>query len=228
MAHFWTAGKGLCAFELIGSRPSVIMAAAFTVFSLPVTARRRVQSGSEWCSDGLETLTVRQTSPATPQLCTLGELWSHPGGIWILPEALQHCGPGWYPLHVQTAETGGLGPRGARELGELVEIRLMRLIVDDQIVYWVRDQSVYLSNYFFFYSFAKIQLFEFLSGNMEVPELPDSSVPSTPSSKSRSCSSQVGPVLLSYTNKRCNLFHKWPWGNPSFHFALYPRIVFFF
>ncbi|XP_069556531.1 PCNA-interacting partner [Brachyistius frenatus] len=38
---------------------------------------------------------------------------------------------------------------------------------------------------------SPIQLFEFLSGNMEVPELPDSSVPSTPSSKGRPCSSQV-------------------------------------
>ncbi|CAJ1054508.1 PREDICTED: PCNA-interacting partner [Xyrichtys novacula] len=36
-----------------------------------------------------------------------------------------------------------------------------------------------------------IQMFDFLSGNMEVPELPDSSVPSTPSSQSRRCSSQV-------------------------------------
>ncbi|XP_067346230.1 PCNA-interacting partner isoform X2 [Channa argus] len=39
--------------------------------------------------------------------------------------------------------------------------------------------------------FSPIQLFEFLSGNMEVSELPDPSVPSTPSSKDRSCSSQV-------------------------------------
>lgn len=206
MAHFWTAGEGLSAFELIGSRLSVIMAGAFTVFSLPVTAWRRVQSGSEWCPDGLETLTVRQTSPATPQLCTLGELWSHPGGIRILPETLQHCGPGWYPLHVQTAETSGLGPRGPCEPGEqeLVDIRVMMLIVDDQIGYWVKDQSIYLSKYFI-YSFTKIQLFEFLSGNTEVSELPDSSVPSTPSCKSKPCSSQVGPVLLSYTNKKVQL-----------------------
>ncbi|XP_076015806.1 PCNA-interacting partner isoform X2 [Genypterus blacodes] len=35
------------------------------------------------------------------------------------------------------------------------------------------------------------QLFEFLSGDVEVSELPDSSVPSTPSSKHRPCSSQV-------------------------------------
>lgn len=153
MARFWTAGEGLSAFELIGSRPSVIMAAAFAVFSLPVTARQRVQSGSEWCPDGLETLTVRQTSPATPQLCTLGELWSHPGGIRVLPEALQHCGPGWCPLHVQTAETRGLGPRGAREPGEqeLVEIRLMMLIADDQIGYWVRHQFISLITFFFFH-----------------------------------------------------------------------------
>lgn len=94
------------------------MAAAFTVFSLAVTAWWRVQSGSEWCPDGLETLTARQTSPATPQLCTLGELWSHPGDVWILPEALQHCGLGWYPLHVHTTETRGLWPRGAHEPGE--------------------------------------------------------------------------------------------------------------
>lgn len=45
-------------------------------------------------------------------------------------------------------------------------------------------------------SFAKIQLFEFLSGNVEVPELPVSSVPSTPSGKGRSCSSQVGPTVF--------------------------------
>ncbi|KAM3859113.1 PCNA-interacting partner [Diretmus argenteus] len=38
---------------------------------------------------------------------------------------------------------------------------------------------------------SPVQLFEFLSGNTEVPELMDSSVPSTPSSKSRPCSSQV-------------------------------------
>ncbi|XP_061570263.1 PCNA-interacting partner isoform X1 [Cololabis saira] len=38
---------------------------------------------------------------------------------------------------------------------------------------------------------SPIQLFEFLLGNAEVPDLPDSSVPSTPSSKSRPCSSQV-------------------------------------
>ncbi|KAM4569210.1 PCNA-interacting partner [Odontesthes bonariensis] len=38
---------------------------------------------------------------------------------------------------------------------------------------------------------SPIQLFEFLSGNIKVPELPDSSVPSTPCSKSRPCSSQV-------------------------------------
>ncbi|XP_070784808.1 PCNA-interacting partner [Enoplosus armatus] len=38
---------------------------------------------------------------------------------------------------------------------------------------------------------SPIQLFEFLSGNMEVSELPDSTVPSTPSSKSRPYSSQV-------------------------------------
>lgn len=145
--------KVFSAFELIGSRLSVITAAAFTVFSLPVTARRRVQSGSEWCPDGLETLTVRQTSPATPQLCTLGELWSHPEGIRILPEALQHCGPGWYPLHVQTAEAGGLGPGGACEPGE----RESWLIVDDQI--WLLSFKInlfYLSNRFFLlYSFAK-------------------------------------------------------------------------
>ncbi|KAM9845550.1 PCNA-interacting partner [Aulostomus maculatus] len=38
---------------------------------------------------------------------------------------------------------------------------------------------------------SPIQLFEFLSGNMEDLESPESSVPSTPSSKSRLCSSQV-------------------------------------
>lgn len=47
MAYFWTAAEGLSAFELIGSRPFVITAAAFAAFSLPVTAWRRVQSGSE-------------------------------------------------------------------------------------------------------------------------------------------------------------------------------------
>uniref|UniRef100_A0A8C3ACI4 PCNA-interacting partner n=1 Tax=Cyclopterus lumpus TaxID=8103 RepID=A0A8C3ACI4_CYCLU len=38
---------------------------------------------------------------------------------------------------------------------------------------------------------SPIQLFEFLSGNTEVSELPDPSVPSTPSRKSTTCSSQV-------------------------------------
>ncbi|XP_030575995.1 PCNA-interacting partner isoform X2 [Archocentrus centrarchus] len=37
---------------------------------------------------------------------------------------------------------------------------------------------------------SPIQLFDFLSGNVDIPELPDSAVPSTPSSKERSCSSQ--------------------------------------
>lgn len=44
MAYFWTAAEGLFAFELIVSRLFVIAHAAF---SLPVTAWRRVQSGSE-------------------------------------------------------------------------------------------------------------------------------------------------------------------------------------
>lgn len=182
------------------------MAAAFTVFSLAVTARRRVQSGSEWRPDGLETLTARQTSPATPRLCPLGEPWSHPGDIRVLAEALQHRGPGRCPLSVRTAETWGLGPRWAREPGEqeLVEIRLMAMIVDDQIGYRVRDQSVCLPLNTCFILFAKVQLFDFLSGNSEVSELTGSSVPSTPSSKSRSWSSQVGPVLLSCTDKRCS------------------------
>ncbi|KAG7225579.1 hypothetical protein INR49_004985 [Caranx melampygus] len=54
------------------------------------------------------------------------------------------------------------------------------------------------------------QLFEFLSGNMEVSELPDSSVPSTPSSKSSRpcCSSQmkmaVRRVFCSYLNLLVN------------------------
>lgn len=71
----------------------------------------------------------------------------------------------------------------------------MMLIVDDHTGYTVGDKA----NRFipslsaFVNSFAKIQLFEFLSGNVEVPELPVSSVPSTPSGKGRSCSSQVGP-----------------------------------
>lgn len=135
MVHFiWTATGRLSALELIGSVPSVITVAAFTVFSLPMTARQRVQSGSEWCPDGLETLTVRQTSPATPQLCTLGELWPHPGGIWILPEALQHCGPGWYLLHVQAAEPVGPEPRRTCEPGEQEEVEIwLMLIMNDQI-----------------------------------------------------------------------------------------------
>lgn len=198
MAYFWTAPEGLFAFELIVSRPFVIAHAAFAAFSLPVTAWRRVQSGSEWCPDGLETLIVRQTSPAAPQLCTPGELWSHCGGIRVVPETLQHHRPGWSPLHVRTAEAGGLWCRGACEPGELVEIRLMMLIVDDHTGYRVEDKA----NQFipslsaFVNSFAKIQLFEFLSGNVEVPELPVSSVPSTPSGKGRSCSSQVGPTVF--------------------------------
>lgn len=57
-------------------------------------------------------------------------------------------------------------------------------------------QRVYLTRRAFD-SFAKVQLFEFLSGS-GVWELPELSVPSTPSSRSRSVSSQaqVGPVLL--------------------------------
>ena len=47
MAYFWSVAEGLSAFELIGSRPLVITAAASTVLSPPVTARRRVQSVSE-------------------------------------------------------------------------------------------------------------------------------------------------------------------------------------
>ncbi|XP_074553782.1 PCNA-interacting partner [Halichoeres trimaculatus] len=38
---------------------------------------------------------------------------------------------------------------------------------------------------------SAIQMFDFLSGNTEVQERPDSSVPSTPSSQSRRCSAQV-------------------------------------
>ncbi|XP_059182063.1 PCNA-interacting partner [Centropristis striata] len=56
---------------------------------------------------------------------------------------------------------------------------------------------------------SPIQLFEFLSGNTDVSELPDSSVPSTPSSKSRPCSSQVKlsvrRVFCSYLNLLLNL-----------------------
>ncbi|XP_029318063.1 PCNA-interacting partner isoform X2 [Cottoperca gobio] len=55
---------------------------------------------------------------------------------------------------------------------------------------------------------SPIQLFEFLSGNMEVSGLPDSSVPSTPSSKGRPCSSQVKMsvrrVFCSYLNLLVN------------------------
>ncbi|KAM6895958.1 PCNA-interacting partner isoform 1-T2 [Lycodopsis pacificus] len=55
---------------------------------------------------------------------------------------------------------------------------------------------------------SPIQLFEFLSGNREVSELPDSSVPSTPSSKRRPCSSQVKVavrrVFCSYLNLLVN------------------------
>ncbi|XP_029351310.1 PCNA-interacting partner isoform X2 [Echeneis naucrates] len=51
-------------------------------------------------------------------------------------------------------------------------------------------------------------LFEFLSGTMEVSELPDSSVASTPSSKGRPCSSQVKMavrrVFFSYLNLLVN------------------------
>ncbi|XP_008279100.1 PCNA-interacting partner [Stegastes partitus] len=52
------------------------------------------------------------------------------------------------------------------------------------------------------------QLFEFLSGNMEIPELPDSSIPSTPSSRVRPCSSQVKTavrrIFCSYLNLLIN------------------------
>ncbi|KAM9335066.1 PCNA-interacting partner [Symphorus nematophorus] len=55
---------------------------------------------------------------------------------------------------------------------------------------------------------SPIQLFEFLSGNTEVSELPDSAVPSTPSSRSRPCSSQVKVavrrVFCSYLNLLVN------------------------
>ncbi|XP_028426282.1 PCNA-interacting partner [Perca flavescens] len=55
---------------------------------------------------------------------------------------------------------------------------------------------------------SPIQLFEFLSGNTDVSELPDSSVPSTPSSKSRPCNSQVQMavrrVFCSYLNLLVN------------------------
>ncbi|XP_068573298.1 PCNA-interacting partner [Cebidichthys violaceus] len=55
---------------------------------------------------------------------------------------------------------------------------------------------------------SPIQLLEFLSGNRETSELPDSSVPSTPSSKSRPCSSQVKMavrrVFCSYLNLLVN------------------------
>ncbi|XP_045928251.1 PCNA-interacting partner [Micropterus dolomieu] len=55
---------------------------------------------------------------------------------------------------------------------------------------------------------SPIQLFEFLSGNTEVSELPDSSVPSTPSCKSKPCSSQVKMavrrVFCSYLNLLVN------------------------
>ncbi|XP_078098923.1 PCNA-interacting partner [Sander vitreus] len=55
---------------------------------------------------------------------------------------------------------------------------------------------------------SPIQLFEFLSGNVDVSELPDSSVPSTPSSKSRPCNSQVKiavrRVFCSYLNLLVN------------------------
>lgn len=64
----------------------------------------------------------------------------------------------------------------------------------DAIVCWVTDQWVYLTNRLF-YSFAKVHLFEFLA-NSEVSALPELSVPSTPSSQSKSRISQVGPVLL--------------------------------
>nr|XP_019960505.1 PREDICTED: PCNA-interacting partner isoform X2 [Paralichthys olivaceus] len=55
---------------------------------------------------------------------------------------------------------------------------------------------------------SPIQLFEFLTGKMESSELPDSSVPSTPSGKSRPCSSQVKTavrrVFCSYLNLLVN------------------------
>ncbi|KAM3587846.1 uncharacterized protein V6R79_015199 [Siganus canaliculatus] len=55
---------------------------------------------------------------------------------------------------------------------------------------------------------SPIQLFQFLSGGAEVSELPDSSVPSTPSSRCRSCSSQVKTairrVFCSYLNLLVN------------------------
>lgn len=125
---------------------------SFLVVSVAVTAWWRVQSGSEWCPDGLETLTVRQTSPAAPQLCTLGELWSHPGDVQMLSATLQHCGPGWYLLHVHTAEACSCWPRGAREPGEK---RLVRNPSGEKaICYRVTHQWVYLTNCLF-YSFPR-------------------------------------------------------------------------
>lgn len=173
---------------------------SFLVVSVALTAWWRVQSGSEWCPDGLEALTVRQTSPAAPQLCTLGGLWSHLGHVQILPAALQHRGPGWYLLHVQAAEACWPWPRGAREPGEQELVGTPS--VDEAIGCRVTDQWVYLTNRLF-YSFAKVHLFEFLLSS-EVSERPELSVPSTPSSQSRSRSSQVGPVLLPST-KLCHV-----------------------
>lgn len=165
---------------------------SFLVVSDAVTAWWRVQSGSEWCPDGLETLTVRQTSPGDPQLTTHGELWAHPGDVQMLSAALQHRGPGWYLLHVHTAEACRHWPRGAREPGEKELVR--NPCGEEAICCRVTQQWVYLTNRLF-YSFAKVHLFEFLSSS-EVSELPELSVPSTPSSKNRSRSSQVVPVLL--------------------------------
>ncbi|MED6256749.1 hypothetical protein ATANTOWER_015877 [Ataeniobius toweri] len=57
---------------------------------------------------------------------------------------------------------------------------------------------------------SPMQLFEFLSGNMEVPDLPDSSTYSTPSSQSRNCHSQwkikmaVRRVFCSYLSLLVN------------------------
>uniref|UniRef100_A0A3B4H7E3 PCNA-interacting partner n=1 Tax=Pundamilia nyererei TaxID=303518 RepID=A0A3B4H7E3_9CICH len=90
------------------------------------------------------------------------------------------------------------------------------LIVEAYESFLKRSNTIDLIDLLFMYKQLRLvdsdpeepQLFEFLSGNVEVPELPVSSVPSTPSGKGRSCSSQVKMavrrVFCSYLNLLVN------------------------
>lgn len=85
----------------------------------------------------------------------------------------------------------------------LVAIRMMFIASDGNSCRF-RQRSFYLSNDLFD-CLAKSQLFGFLSGDLEVSELPHSSAPSTPSGASRPCSSQVGQGRPLWANEGCEV-----------------------